>query len=239
MIGKTFAMTVVLLGASLAVEAQTSDSTPAVFLPDQAFENHIKFPEGEDAIFVSIPCLAEVSRLGKLALSQYQCFYTDRSALPFLKSIKAAIPDVRLSPATRGGEPVKATLAFAVHYLRRDGEKSVKVALNLGTSSALLGPDYIGPQIINWEYDRLSCGPVDALWPKMLITAQGDVLNVEIDAPKAKPVCIDYIRNKLARASFIPAQKDGRPVDSFFSFPLTGFYTSMQDEVRIKTGTGN
>ena len=73
----------------------------------------------------------------------------------------------------------------------------------------------------------------------MLITAQGDVLNVEIDAPKAKPVCIDYIRNKLARASFIPAQKDGRPVDSFFSFPLTGFYTSMQDEVRIKTGTGN
>lgn len=218
--------------------AQDLNVSPATLDPAQSLEQYIQFPKGDEDIFVTIPCTANISERGQMRGNQ--CYFANDRAKPYSFEIFKASTKARMIPATENGKPVSVGLQYSVSFLRKDGVASTKVALNYGQNTAIHGPDYIDAQVIAFAWDSKGqvCLESDVLWPKVVITAQGQVLDPQLVAPKASPTCVSYLKDMLTRARFIPAFKDGRPVDSTLSVPLRGFVRDQEHSVRVSSDGG-
>ena len=220
MIKKTPLCLALLVGWLPVLAEETPTFTPAHFAEgENTIESLVKFPRGSKDVDVKIKCDSVVTNDAKL--ERVVCYAPDRHKRSYKDAIYKIVEDVELVPATVNGTPETVVMQYTVHFVRKDGEQSISVYSNHGFDSKKYGNEYSGVQRYDWG--RWSSKGCRRHYRRFIVTTEAlvgsDGRLQEYKLIKGNHVlgaCEEDLENHIKTGSYIPAMKDGAPVQARF-----------------------
>lgn len=210
--------------------AQESDFKPASFSdsPD-SLQNLLVFPEEIDEdIDIAIPCKAYLNRWGEI--DRLSCFRTSEQFPQLEQAIQATQQSAKFEPALAEGSRTAVIFQFTVRFIKVGNLESIEVFPHFGFNVESLGFNYTSPQVIlpnrssslNGRY-RISDSR-DMICPVgvkfiLMVSVGVDGVSTEVSFGNTEyfpSSCERDSRNYFGSLPFIPAFKDGKPVEANF-----------------------
>jgi len=197
----------------------------------QDFLQSLKLPilqEGEQLI---IRCGSTVSPWGRILTTA--CYETNGAitkSREIGKALRRALLGKRISPAKVDGKGVEIWFNFSLVYRRVKGAPKLLLLENHAFRSSELTESYIAAQRFNTGSWGLFCKRTKKpIFAQVLVSADGSLLGSKISADDQPELCTARILNAINQSRFIPAQMDGKPVNSTF---IEIFYFSQLSQFR-------
>ena len=226
MFSKTFALSIVVLVpmASSGQDAALPDVRPAQFVEgDKALVNRVRFPKTTGDVEINVVCRGHATAKGRLRNTL--CSAVDDPEWDFVDAVSKRVNSARLVPAMVEGEPQEVDFQFTINFRRAGEEESIRVYYNNGHNTERLGVDYIGAQRYSPHIWPVPCQQ----WPEAEVVIEAATIDAdgaarEVNVMSARTRMLESCRASLMRqleaGRWIPAMKDGRPVDSVWMSPI-------------------
>jgi hypothetical protein len=201
-----------------ALAGQTAQYSPARFADtDKPLPTLIKFPgAGKDAD-IRIRCDTVIADTA--ALTRIVCYGPDRKKMSYKNAIYDVIKDVEFVPASINGEAKTVVMQFTLHFVRKDGEEDIYLYPNHGHDADKYGNCYSGVQRYAWgQWSSHACRGHHRRYlvgTRATIGADGSYLGHKLTKGKHElGPCEADINEHVVSGSYIPAMKDGVPVEA-------------------------
>lgn len=194
--------------------------SPAGFADtDKPLPTLIQFPGAKKDVDVQMRCDTVVTDTG--ALTRIVCYGPDRRKMSYKNAIYDVIRDVEFVPATINGEAKTVIMQFSLHFVRKDGDEHIYLYPNHGHDADRYGTDYTGVQRYDWgQWSSHECRGHHRRYlvgTRATIGADGSYLNHKLTKGKQSlGPCEADINQHVISGSYIPAMKDGVPVEAEF-----------------------
>lgn len=203
--------------------AEPQGNSLARFLPgDASLESRIRFPDLPGEIVEWINCTAMVPTGGRI--THNFCFAHRDDSEWFKMAIHDAIGEIRLQPAVVDGKPARVAVNYRVLFLSTGNSRDIRVFQNWGHDAKRLGHDYLAPQ----RHGRFHPYPMSCYRRQHPLVARVTVVIDAMGRPRegalvefaegSRPSrsCARELRRLHERASYIPAELDGKPVEASY-----------------------
>ncbi len=213
------------VATALITLTSTAQSVAEDFLPAEfgkaknEFETAIKI---EDLIIseeIIIKCASRVRQRGQLiVISCYRDEHTNALALELENRIKEAARGLRISPAAVNGDRVQIWYNFTVVFTPTPDGNLIEVIGNHLFNEAVLGRDYIAAQRFDYPVFRKSgCTmPSSGIFVVVSVDSVGRITDIGTTDDGTHADCADRSMRNILDGKFIPAHKDGMPVESVY-----------------------
>lgn len=194
--------------------------TPARFADtENPLPSLIDFPGAKKDVDVRMKCDTVITDEGQL--NRIVCYGPDRFKMSYKNAIYDVIRDIEFIPATVNGETVTVIMQFTLHFVRKDGVENISLYSNRGDDAERYGTDYIGVQRYNWgQWSSHDCRGHHRRYlvsSHATIGPDGSYLHHKLYKGKQElGPCEEDINEHVRSGSYIPATKDGAPVQARF-----------------------
>lgn len=211
----------VLLGLILPVTAAGIDKfTPARFADtENPFPDLIDFPGAKKDVDVRMKCDTVITTEGEL--TRVICYGPDRYKMSYKNAIYDVIRDIEFVPATVNEKPVTVVMQFTLHFVRDDGAEEIFLYPNSGDDEDRYGTDYVGVQRYDWgQWSSHGCRGHHRRFvvsSRTTVGADGSYKDhMLLKGEQELGPCEDDINEHIRSGSYIPATKNGVPVEAKF-----------------------
>lgn len=192
----------------------------------QSLASQIEFPNTGSNIVVAIYCSVWVRDTGEK--SEVHCLRSDTIDEAFALAVENAVDRATALPATVDGTRHTVEIYFQVLFRKDNGVEEIRVFPNWGDDAHRYGLDYQSAQrLVTKRMLRKCSHPLSGRYSGMgdgLTTVVVDSTGLAVGDVTFEPdttiprhrVCIHEIKRVVRRAEFIPAEVNGKAVESVF-----------------------